>query len=247
MVPWLCVKYNLYYWQSGHMKKINYIHLMGLLLNFISIVADPTITLFFKAAPDIENLSKKLKTPGKVAKYTLNGMGHAPSIQGLIATYGGYITSSNYNGQIIFPRKHQRSVVHILVTSEIVPVPLFENTILNWNRVAGVPAVLYVCEQKYDDKARSYFWHTQEMPLSQDMTIPLSAIIIIGKPKNIFINTGITPTNESANLVLPDVFVKKGINIVENSTYMLTLRHLFKPVVLEENREPLKILTHVLN
>lgn len=229
------------------MKKIKYIHLMVLLLNSMKIVADPTITLFFKSDPDIETIAQKLKTPGKVAKYTLNGMGRAPLVQGIVGTYGGYIASSNYNGEMIFPRKHQRSLVHVLITSQIVPVPLFENTILQWQRVPGVPAVLYICEQKRDDKAGTYSWHTQEIPLAEDMNIPLSAIVIVAKPKNIIMNAGIVSTHESANLVLPDLFVKKGINIVENSTYILTLRHLFKPVVTEENREPLKILTHVLD
>ena len=59
--------------------------------------------------------------------------------------------------------------------------------------------------------------------------------------------TGRKITNESGNLVLPDIYVKKGTSIIDNSLYVLTIRHLFKPVETEENREPLKILTHIVD
>ena len=111
----------------------------------------------------------------------------------------------------------------------------------------NLPATAYACEQKYNEKTSEYYWQTIEVPLTDEMMIPLTAIIIIAKPKNITMKTGTTPTIASANLVLPDLYVNKGINKVENSAYILTLRYLFKPIQTEENREPLKILTHVID
>ncbi len=83
--------------------------------------------------------------------------------------------------------------------------------------------------------------------MPEDNKIPLSAIVITADPKNVVVNAGETVTNETANLVLPDILVRKGINIVKNSSYMLTVRHLFKPVETEEKREPLKMITHIID
>ena len=229
------------------MKKSYYIHLMLLLLMPCLVYTEPRMTLFFKQEPltDAEKINEKLKKPGKIAKYTAKGMMKASPIEGFIATYGGYVTASDYNGELSFPRKHQKNVVDILITPEVVPVPLFENTIQNLNRVAGSPATMYRCELIHNDQKGEYYWQTSEIPLPQELAIPIAAIVIIAKPKNLRMERGKTAAHESGNFVLPTIFVKKGITTIDNSLYMLTIRHLFKPVKEEENREPLKILTQI--
>jgi hypothetical protein len=229
------------------MKKNHYIHLMVLLLSCYQIGANPTISFFFRADPDMERISRKLSKPGKLAKYTVKGALQPNLIEGIMATYGGYIDASDYNGGVVFPRKHPSDAIDILITPHINPVALFENTIAYWTRVPGLPATVYACEQKYDDTKDHYYWQVQEVPLSEDKSIPLATIVIIANPKNIKMNPGITLTNKTANLVLPDLYVKKGIATIQNAAYTLTIRHLFKPVQTEENREPLKILTHVID
>lgn len=229
------------------MKKNYYVlGLPLLLLVFMGINANPTITFFFRPFHDMEKVNKKIRKPGKLARHTVHGIvEHAP-VAGILVTYGGYVTTSSYNGEIILPRKHQKAAVTILITPEMVPIPLFENTILHWKLIPAIPAKMYSCEQKFHDKTGQCYWATQEIPLPEDGIIPLAAVIIVADPKNIVINSGETVTNETANLVLPDIQVKKGINIIENSSYMLTIRHLFKPVGTEEKREPFKMLTHII-
>lgn len=217
------------------------------ILTFVAVNANPIITFFFQELNDVEKISQKLKKSNKLAKHTVNGIIQHIPVAGLLVSYAGYITFSNYNGEVILPRKHQSSHVSILITPEIVPVSLFENTILNWKLIPGIPAKMYSCEKKYNDKDDSYYWETQEVSLPENNIISLSTIIIIAKPTNIMMNVGITPTIETANLVLPDIYVKKGINIIENSSYMLTIRHLFKAVESKTKHEPFKILTHVID
>jgi hypothetical protein len=172
-------------------------------------------------------------------------MNHVP-IAGILVTYSGYVTTSDYNGEVIFPRKHQKSAVDIIVTPELAPVALFENTVHHWELIPGVPAAMYSCEQKYNEKTEQHYWETKEMNLPADRKIPLASLVIIAKPKNIVIPSGVTPARETANLVLPPIYVIKGINIVANSTYMLTIRHLFKPLESKNKREPFQLLTHVI-
>jgi hypothetical protein len=230
------------------MKKNNYILLMPLLLLvLVRVEASPTITFFFKPFADIEKISKKLRAPGALAHHKVHGIMQHVMESGILVTYAGYVASSSYNGEVIFPRKHLSRDITILVTPEMTPTALFENTILRWNLIPGVPAQMYACEHKYNDKTEQYYWNVQEIPLPKDNKILPTTIVIVANPKDIVMNLGITETNETANLVLPDVYVKKGINIIENSSYMLTIRHLFKPVELQEHREPFKILTHVID
>jgi hypothetical protein len=207
------------------------------------------MTLFFKPEllTDAEKISQKLKRPGKLAKYTAKGILKTSLVEGFLGTYGGYIATSDYNGELSFPRKHLGKTITVVITPQIVPIPLFENTILNLSRVPGVPASMYVCEQIYDEQKNQHYWQTNEITVLQDMNIPLAALVILAKPKNMRMHVGKTPVNETANFVLPDVYVKKGINNVENNLYMLTIRHLFKPVETEENREPLKIITQIID
>jgi len=229
-----------------YMKKSYYV-LGTILLCSLKIVADPTITFFFKPVPDIKKVTEKIKKPGKLAKHAAHAVvQHAP-VAGILVTYAGYVTASNYNGEVVFPRKHQKTVITIVITPEMTPIALFENTLLHWQLIPGLPVQMYSCELKQNSKTGGYYWDTQEVAVPEDNKIPLSALVITADPKNIVINTGQSITNETANLVLPDIFVRKGINIMKNSSYMLTVRHFFKPIDTEEKREPLKMITHIID
>ncbi|HEX4068731.1 MAG TPA: hypothetical protein VHX42_01410 [Candidatus Babeliales bacterium] len=228
------------------MKK-NYYVFIAPLLFCMRVVADPTITFFFRPFVDMHEVHKNIRKPGKLAKHTVHGIvSHAP-VAGILVTYAGYVTASSYNGEVVLPRKHQKPNVTILVTSEMAPIALFENTILHWQLIPGIPAQMYTCELQHNEKTGRSYWDTQEIALPENNVIPLSAIVITADPKNITLPTGQIVTNETANLVLPDISVKKGINIVKNDTYMLTVRHLFKPVDTQEKREPLKMITHIVD
>ncbi len=229
------------------MKKYHYILIISLFPLFLKVEANPTISFFFKPFTDIKAISNKLKKPGNLAHHTVHGIVNHTSVSGILSIYAGYIDSSDYNGEVVFPRKHSKPAVVFLVTPELKPIALFENTIDHWELIPGMPAAMYVCEQKYDAKKQSHYWETKEVLLPADNIIPLTSVIIIAKPKNISIPIGVSPTRDTANLVLPDVFVMKGINIVANDSYMLTIRHLFKPVDSLIKREPLKVLTQVID
>ncbi len=230
----------------GRYMKNSYYVLIALFC-CVEMVADPTITFLFKPVPDIKKITQKIKRPGRLAKHTVRGIAQPAPVAGILVTYAGFVTASNYNGEVVLPRKHQKAAVTILVTPEMTPIALFENTILHWQLIPGEPAQMYSCDLKQNGKTGGYYWNTQEVALPEDNKIPLSAIVITANPKNVVINPGETVTNETANLILPDILVRKGINIVKNSSYMLTVRHLFKPVETEEKREPLKMITHIID
>src|SRR5579872_3835769 len=185
------------------MKKYYYALIAISCMSCIQIDADPTITFFFRPSIDIERMMHLVKQPGHLSQVALHEkIDHSP-IAGILAIYSGYITASDYNGEIIFPRKQHRSRITIVITPELYPVMLFENTINHWELVPGVSAAFYLCEQKYNDKTEEYYWEIKEMSVPDDRAIPLESVLIVARPKDIIVPLGITPTRETANLVLP--------------------------------------------
>ncbi len=229
------------------MKKYYYLSLAAFLFVCMEMMANPTISFFFHPLSDLEKTISQLKKPGHITTAQVHGIMNHSSVMGIVVLYAGFIAVSDFGGEVIMPRKHASPSVNIVVTSELLPVMLFENTVDHWQFIPGVPAVMYSGEQKYNDETGHYYWELKKISIPADYKIPLSSIIIVAKPKNIVIPSGITPTHETANLVLPPIYVTKGINIVTNNIYMLTLRHLFKPIDLKNKREPIQILTHVMD
>jgi hypothetical protein len=217
---------------------------LGILLLFIvkNSTTSPIISVFFRPLPDAKKITSKLKNPGKIAKHTINGIVQHNPVEGVCVLYAGFITYSDHNGEVRFPRKQISSTVTLIVTQEITPISLFGNTIDHWEVTPRKKSQFYLCTQEQDDE-NTIFWNKEPIEAPSNNTIPLSSLVIIAKPSNIIIPSGKTPVTESANLVLPTIYVKKGINIASHSSYILTFRHLFRSVTSQSKEEPLRIST----
>ena len=79
----------------------------------------------------------------------------------------------------------------------------------------------------------------KQVQLPDDSQItPLNSIVIIAKPKHVYVAQGVTLAQESANLILPTMYIKKGISINRNALYMLNLAPFFRPVDFMYKRQP---------
>lgn len=229
------------------MKK--YAYFLTFLLSVINfcVTADPIICFFFKPMADAQQIAHKLKQPGKIAQHTIHSIiDHIP-VSGIYVTYAGFITVSDENGEVQLPRKHREDMVNILITTDIEPVPQFENTIRQWNLAPHTLAQMYTLQEKYNASTKESTWEIHKSTMPADNQIPLTTIIIIAKPKNIFIPLEPSKTIKSANLMLPAIYVKKGINSVSQGMYTLTVRHLFRPITQKAQQTPLRLTTHLLN
>ncbi len=173
--------------------------------------------------------ANKLKKPSSLAKRTIESIMGRNITTGIFSTYAGYLQVSNHNGQIIFPRKHSKPSLPIIVTNKITPIVMFGNTISHWELAPSAQAAMFTATIKQDEATQASLWHVQQTDLPENNQIPLESLIIIAKPQNIFIPTGITLASESPHLLLPDMYIKKGINIVRNALYILNLNHFFRP------------------
>jgi len=207
-----------------------------LILSFFCLIenlwANPVITLFFKpynthiSHDDSKKLTDKLKKPGKIAKINVKALNLNPIIKGILATYAGYIASSNNDGQISFPKKHILPIVYLLITDKITPILIAGNTIHHWEIAQPHKAKMYKVERIHNEAEQVYYWDIAEVSLPTNNRVPLESITILKKPSHIHVEEGITLTDDNINLILPTIFVKKGTN-VHSALYILNVRQFF--------------------
>ena len=89
---------------------VTFICILALFFNNHSLFAEQLITLFLKPYPVIsdkeasEKLAPKFISWAKCSQRAQNISIPAP-VSGIFATYGGFLTVSDLNGEISFPRK----------------------------------------------------------------------------------------------------------------------------------------------
>ena len=216
------------------MKK-KLMQIIGAILCFFQFVqADPVITFFFKEYPYQEMapyLMSKLKKPNGIAKRTLEGMFQHNRTAGIFSSYFGFLNSSDQNGQTTFPRKHSNTKIKLIITDKIMPVMMFQSTVSHWELIPGTPAILYDCEQKEDPSTQLTYWNIAQGTLPENNQIsPNDALIIFAKPKNIYVPIGASLAKQEPNLIIPDMYIKKGIQTARNAMYVLNLSFLFRPI-----------------
>lgn len=191
---------------------------------------DAAISMFMRQYPLTREYTEKMQIPGKIASHTVHSILGKDPISGIFCTYAGYLDMSDNNGQVLFPRNHENPDIYLLITPSITPIIMAGATIHHWEIDKGAPARMYHAVRKQDDKTGLFIWDVQEAPLPEDGWVPLESILVFAKPKNIYVPTGIALTNDSPNLVLPDMYVKKGIKIYSNTLFVLNIRHFYGPL-----------------
>jgi len=212
---------------------------------------EPTINMFFRSFPEIypnehaQELEAKLKKPGKIARHTIRSLTNSNIVAGIYVTYGGYLDVSDVNGEIRFPRKHKEAKVILVITTKITPIMMVGNTIHHWEFEEGTPVSLYSVERKQDEETKLLYWDVKAIPAPENNRLPLESLVVFGKPKDVYIPEGITLTTEGPQLLLPDIYVKKGIKQYERALYLLNLKHFFGPVTVYSKKEPKRYLSRL--
>ena len=214
--------------------------------------ADPVISFFVKPYPLINNrkysqeVIRTFEKPGKIAAHAVYGISRDEIMAGLFSTYAGFLATSNLIGQTTFPRLHEPPQISLVITSKMTPIIISGNTIHHWELEPGTPARMYSVERKQDDETQLHYWDVQEADLPENNRIPLDALVLLAKPKHVHVPIGITITTESPNLVLPDIYVKRGLNIASNALYILNLKHFFGKLRTAYQKQGARYSYHVI-
>ncbi len=199
----------------------------------LQLSADHVITFFIRPYPyaqstnEAQKLIKKLRKPGKLAKYHLKKLSHEAPTAGIFCTYAGFMDLSNRIGQITFPLKQPDPELSFVITNRIYPMLMAGNTIHHWEIMPGSKAAQYSVKRQKDEQTGLWYWHVKKAEVPENRIVPVTSILIFAKPKNIFIPEGITQTIDNLNLVLPTVYSRKNINIMHNALFVLSNRQFF--------------------
>lgn len=196
--------------------------------NMISLFIRPFPTK--QETPTLENLIRKIQLLGRTSYKILKEALSRRTYDGILATYYGYITLSDFNGQIVFPRKHQKDTILLLITPIIEPIMMIGTIVHHWETLPGLPAQCFSLERKQDETTQAYYWDTQETEIQKSNHIPLETIVLFAHPNNIFVPTGITLTTKSPHLILPTIYAQKDLKIAANALRVLKIKHFFSSV-----------------
>jgi len=226
------------------LKKFLYINLLLINLNIYNI--DSIITIFVKKYPylkkseikslqkdfntlELSSYSKKIKQPNYLHKSILNSYFKKNLLPGITCFYAGRTTTSKPDGQITFPRRQQTANMHILVAEKVIPAYMIApSTIHNWRIDPRQSAEMYLMELKHDPNIKISYYETKKIDLPKDNNIPLNTLIFIADPKTMYIPLGATIVDNSPNIVLPDIYIKKGFCFLRNVLFNLAVNQYFE-------------------
>jgi len=229
---------------------VNVLFILTLFFNNHRLFAEQLISLFLKPYPVVsaknasEKLAPKLNKLGKMAtnrsKYIMPA-----STSGIFATYGGFLTVSDLNGEISFPRKTGKPIIYLLVTEQLTPIIMSANTIHHWELQEEESSKMYKFEKKWDDEFKVWYWDATQEPLPENNVIPLESITIFANPKFVYVPLGITMAKETPHLILPDIYIKNGLNLTQNALFILNLTHYFGSILPMYKKQPQSYSRHL--
>ena len=196
--------------------------------------AEQLISFFFQPYPmgqeleRAEKLKQKLGHPSKRARIAFKQMmTDSHIISGIFTTYAGFLTVSDLNGQVQFPRKHPAPTVSLIIAERITPIVRSGNTLSHWELNLDYPAQMYsIIRYENPDIDQVYFiTHPQEIP--ENGVVPIDAIVLFAPPKYVYVPLGLHESYQSPHLLLPDIFVKSGITLQGEALYVLNVMHYF--------------------
>ena len=215
------------------MKKRRIYSILAIFFSFINLKADQVIILTMAPypvvheSPEAKRASEKLKKAGRIHKLGIKALGRNPVTKGIFSTYAGWLGMSNHDGQTTFLYKHTNPLVYLVITNKITPIMMAGNTIHHWTIEQNNEAKMYKMERLQQEQEGLFYWLTEEVSLPENGVLPNESITILTKPKDVYVPEGVTLAENSPNLVLPTIYIKKGIKTNSNALYILNLRQFF--------------------
>lgn len=166
---------------------------------------------------------------------TLNASVKGHQNNGIFFTYFGSQTTADSNNEVRFTLKTVEPKFYMLVSTSTKPVFMLFNTIDHWELKENATYAFFSIERHYDEKIKQHFWSVEQTELPNNLEIPLNTIVVEAEPEHIYVPTGITLTTDSAQLLLPPIFVKptkklsyNAIKFVEHGEFFARVGPIFK-------------------
>lgn len=190
-----------------------------------------TINMFVRDYPQ-EEFKKHPRdlTAETVNKQIMKTRFYQPVELGVYGLYNGYLARTNDIGILSFPRDTVQEQFTLTITQAIKPIYMLDNTISNWNLAAPEETAMFQVKRLKDPETKLFYWKVQSLNLPSDNYIPLHSIIIIAKPEDVYVPLGASPTTKLPNLVLPPIYVKRGLDRINQALFILQIKQFFAPI-----------------
>ncbi|MCF7899237.1 hypothetical protein K9L05_01150 [Candidatus Babeliales bacterium] len=183
------------------------------------------------------------KTPSQITQKPLKILLKKllPDLSGFIALYKGYMDYSTETGFISFPRHQKSSNLYLAITPRVELIKIKGNTISHQKYMQDTPTKIYLFEKK-QDKNKQFFWQVSEQKLPANRVISPLTVVLLTKPKNIYIVQRDFMTNDSSHLILPDnIYVLDNLNNTKILLNTLNSKRYFETIKYKE-KEANKII-----
>ncbi len=182
----------------------------------------------------IKNLNDIVGTHTDVAHAILKRHLASPLVQGIYVTYLGYITYTDYNGEILLPNKESSNSLNVVVTNQIYPVLMRGLTVHHFEIPQETEALFYTYALKQNNKNKNWYWNVIPQQQPERHNIPLNALIILADPNDIEIQSGTFPASSGPHFILPDLFVQGHIDTPFCVLKFLKINRFFEPLIIEK-------------
>jgi hypothetical protein len=228
-----------------------------LMLSFTgTLISDNRIVIPLKHLPEEEQLkiikkykksglNKKLekferKTPGQVSKKLFKNRLKkylTPKLSGFTAVYAGYMDVSDPDGYISFPMRHEGESLSVAVTPEIKMAYVKGHTFSHKEFILDGknPLEIYTFEKK-EDEDNQLFWKITKAEMPQEPKIKSTTLIILTKPKNLFVLEGDRMTVKNVQLVLPSIYVIGSEGKEQTLLRLIDVKRYFENIKVEKKR-----------
>jgi hypothetical protein len=131
---------------------------------------------------------------------------------GLLSLYAGYLDFSSRDGMITFPLRHvPASKLYVVITPYVELNFIAGQTISHASLPNGKQDVVSYVFEKKKDANNMWFWSIRKtFDAINDGRISPLAIVLLAKPRTIFVKTGDHMSSESSNVVIPNTLYVVG-------------------------------------
>ena len=214
---------------------------------FIKDYPNPELPLSLQTETDSEN-SRIMSQPSYVQPKKEITPVIQKKLAGVWGLYKGYAQATNFLGQLSFPRKQQANTINLIITKKITPAFIVgPSTVGYWQIDSSEDAAVYEIDIEYSDDANTYYFETKKIDTPENGQISLQSIIIPADPETVYVPEGAVITEYTANLTLPDIYIKTdSFDFEYNASYTLSLKNYFAQIDTELEQDD-AIISKLMN
>lgn len=224
-----------------HTMKINIVHMFCIIspfLLFLYLQPESLIIVPIAYEPSLKHAYKLLLKPEKQAYLIVKKISSRSSVAGILATYAGYLSTSNNYGEIIFSRHQQEAPLYLAITPVLQPIMRGGTNVDHWEFSKTEQISFFRIDISLNQKNNGFLvFSITEEPIPTDFVVPYPTITIFAKPTYFDVPLGTFESPLVDHWILPTLSLKKDIFLQKNSLLVLPFLQFFEPIQMKVKKE----------